>query len=263
MKNIIFFLLLVVGFGANAQEYNMSFVKPTVNGSKFRVTLRMSASSPFSVGANNLRFNYSTKDLANPTIVSETFPMGFGETSLTGTNTETGVVSVNTAYVGKNSENLMPITKEGVDLVTVEFDVLSSSPNTELTWRAGKVHPRTAVVGDDRATVFSEGKMNTLVFNQPVKIEAPIKTTVSNLTAVTVSPNPTTDFVNVNFNVSESTKLDMNMTDAAGKVIRIQHFSAVKGANVMNVDMKELPSGVYFLNLPGLGKEATHKVIKH
>jgi hypothetical protein len=222
----------------------------------------MDANNTFALGPNNLRFNYSTKDLANPTIVAETFPMGFGETTLTGTNTETGIVSVNTAYTGRVAENLLPITKEGMDLVTVEFDVLTANPNTELTWRSGKAHPRTAVVGDDKMTTIEEGQLKGITFNQPVKIQPTVNTAVENFSVVSIAPNPTTDFINLSFKANESGKMDINLTDVTGKTVKIQHINATKGANLVTVDMKDLPSGAYFLAIPGQGKNSTQKVIK-
>ena len=153
MKSIgLFFSLMLSGLSIFGQ-CNLAFVKPEINGGKLRITLQMSSGIPFSLGPNNLRFNYPVENLGNPVIVSDNFPADiFGETTLVGTNRHTGVVSVNTAYYGKNAAGAMPISKEGKDLVTLEFDILKPAEAATLSWRIDK-QPKTAIVSDDKMIV--------------------------------------------------------------------------------------------------------------
>lgn len=158
MKNLFFVFFLIMSLHGKAQCV-LSFNKPTVEGNKFRVTLQMSSGIPFSLGPNNLRFNYSTENLDNPVIISDNFPNdAFGETTLLGSNRQTGIVSVNTAYHGKTGAEGLPITKNGTELVTLEFDIVKFSEKIHLNWRLDKL-PRTALVTDDRIIIsVSEAK---------------------------------------------------------------------------------------------------------
>lgn len=258
MKNIITSMLLFGAAALNAQSYNLAFVNPTVNGSKFKVTVNMSADKSFSLGANNIRMTYSTKDLANPRIVSENFPNGFGETTLLGTSTETGVVSINTAYTAKPNANLLVIGKEGRDLVTLEFDVISSNPDAKISFRTGKTFPKCAVITDDRSTIIEEGKFNEATLNQPIKLQPTINVKSSNFDVVSVSPNPTTDIINVNFSAVEDAKVEVSISDAVGKIVRLQSVNSTKGTNFVSFDMRDLAAGTYFVAIG----DKTQKVIK-
>lgn len=258
MKNIITSMLLFGAAALNAQSYNLAFVNPTVNGSKFKVTVNMSADKSFSLGANNIRFTYPTKDLANPRIVSENFPQGFGETTLLGTSTETGIVSVNTAYTAKPNANILVVGKEAKELVTLEFDIISSNPDAKLVFRTGKSFPKCAVITDDRSTILDEGKFNDVKLNQPIKLQPTINVKSSNFDVVNVSPNPTTDIINVNFSAIEDSKIEVSVADAAGKIVKLQAVHAVKGANFLSFDVRELPAGTYFVAIG----DKTQKVVK-
>jgi len=73
MKNVCFVFFLIASLQGRAQCI-LSFSKPTISGSKFRITLEMSSGIPFSLGPNNLRFNYPTENLDNPVIIGDNFP---------------------------------------------------------------------------------------------------------------------------------------------------------------------------------------------
>jgi hypothetical protein len=149
------------------KRYNLAFVNPTITGNKFRVAIRMSADqgTTFSIGSNNLRFNYSTATLSNPTLVSEVFPSpAFSATNSTGSSTVTGVLSFNTAYSGPTNADILPITPTGVDLAIIEFTIVNPLGMGELTWRVTGAQPRLAVVDDDKVTACTPGMISNLVY---------------------------------------------------------------------------------------------------
>jgi hypothetical protein len=257
MKKLIFAALLFVGANAQAQ-YSVAFVKPTVDGNKFRVTLQMSAAKNFALGSNNLRFNYPVENLANPVVVSDAFPdEAFRATNLVGSNLEKGLLTVNTAYFGKTKANILPISKKGTDLVTLEFDIIKPADKIDLKWRINNF-PKTAIVGDDKKTSITPAPVE-----MPVSLTSEVKTAVvkNTKTGLTVSPNPTTDVANLSFESSTSESLEFMLTDANGKVIRNQTYNAVKGRNLLTFDMKDLASGIYYISCQQ-NTIFTQKVIK-
>jgi len=80
-------------------------------------------------------------------------------------------------------------------------------------------------------------------------------------TGISVSPNPTMDVANLSFENATSESLDFILTDANGKVIKNQTYSAVKGRNMLTFDMKELSSGIYYISCQQ-NAGFTQKVIK-
>ena len=164
-KTCLLLTLLLSGFCLLAQ-CKLEFVKPDISAGKFRITLKMSSTIPFSLGPNNLRFNYPTENLDNPIIISDNFPAEiFGETTLVGSNRQTGVVSVNTAYHGQTAAGNLNINKDGKELVTIEFDIVKPAEGITLSWRLDK-HPKTAIVSDDKM-IITAGEAKPLTLNIP------------------------------------------------------------------------------------------------
>ncbi|MFZ4544863.1 MAG: hypothetical protein ACOYOA_12495 [Saprospiraceae bacterium] len=155
MKKVFFLFMLLSSLQSFAQ-CTLSFAEPTITGSKFRFSIKMSANRTFNIGPNNLRFNYPVENLSNPRIVFDAFPaLVFGETTLMGSNMQTGIISVNTAYYGKSELRGLPINATGVDLVTLEFDIIKGAAQVEFDWRIDK-NPKTAIVTDDKSIVVVE-----------------------------------------------------------------------------------------------------------
>ena len=134
------------------KKYSLSFVNPTIVGNKFRFTVRMSTTTPFCLGSNNLRFNFNKNALSNLTIVADAFPHpAFGTPTTVGTSYTSGIASINTAYNGTASACSVPITATGIDLVTCEFTITNPTQATQFTWRS-TVAPICAIVADDKLT---------------------------------------------------------------------------------------------------------------
>lgn len=257
MKKTIFAILLFGSVALNAQTYHLNFVNPTINGSKFRVSVKMSADKSFSLGSNNIRLSYPVESLANPKIVIENFPQGFAATNLVGSNQETGVLSINTAYTSKPNANLLTVNKEGRDLITLEFDVIKENLNTKLAFRTGKSFPKCAVITDDSKQIVEEGKFNEITLNHNNQLHT-LQPKVNNQEVITLSPNPTADFINIDFIASEGVNQTIIITDALGKLVKSQDINTVKGRNFATLEMKDFANGTYFIIINNISK----KVVK-
>ena len=65
-----------------------------------------------------------------------------------------------------------------------------------------------------------------------------------------VYPNPTKNFININFQVSKSNMVSVSIIDAGGSTIKTYTIFALKGHNAMQfTDISTLPSGTYIIKL--------------
>jgi hypothetical protein len=80
---------------------------------------------------------------------------------------------------------------------------------------------------------------------------------------VTVSPNPTTDKVNVKFNSAKEQKYQVKIFDDAGKLVHIIESQAEVGNNTCVVDLSAYAVGNYLINCTiGNKNTETFKVVK-
>jgi PKD repeat protein len=78
-----------------------------------------------------------------------------------------------------------------------------------------------------------------------------------------IYPNPAYQYVKIKMKDVSDSKVEVFLTDASGKLIlrTTHHFK--KDSNVMEVDMKDLPKGIYFLDLKvGQGNAPRYKFVK-
>ncbi len=74
-----------------------------------------------------------------------------------------------------------------------------------------------------------------------------------------VFPNPVSDIFNLEFNLSESTELSVNIFDINGKLIKELYIGkAIQGKNLFTFDKSNLSNGTYFLNI-----KSNSKIIKN
>ena len=82
------------------------------------------------------------------------------------------------------------------------------------------------------------------------------------LSSLTIYPNPTSDLINVTFNLHIAANVLIEMTDVKGKRI----FTSVeenveKGIIKKEFNVSQIPNGIYFIKIEGEGITATEKVI--
>lgn len=198
MRNFLLFVLLSMGFGAKAQ-WTLSFVNPEIIGTtKYRATLRMTATTTMGLGATNFRLNYPFAIIANPILVANSFTgLAYGATSFGGSQPLTGYYSINTSYNGNaypctsasciatypmttepynnttGATGALIITPTGTNICTVEWDILDLSQITAvgnaITIRV--TNPKTAIVDDDRVTAVNlTAAMTTALTPLPIEL---------------------------------------------------------------------------------------------
>jgi hypothetical protein len=74
-----------------------------------------------------------------------------------------------------------------------------------------------------------------------------------------VFPNPSNDYVNFRFNEVVGGNLEATLADISGREVLHQNFSAIQ--NDFRLDVSQIPSGVYFLNVKSGNKAGTKSVV--
>jgi hypothetical protein len=78
---------------------------------------------------------------------------------------------------------------------------------------------------------------------------------------LSVYPNPGASFVNVSFTLQNQSDVKLQLIDVAGKLIREINPSAMKGENMVTMDLEGIESGIYFLRLETATSTETKKII--
>lgn len=89
-----------------------------------------------------------------------------------------------------------------------------------------------------------------------------VKRNGGKLAVLMVSPNPTTEGVNVDFSTSKIGKLNVSVIDILGKVVKSETVTTVEGSNLMRLDVSNLAQGTYLLTLNDGETIATQRVVK-
>ncbi|HSY75858.1 MAG TPA: alkaline phosphatase D family protein, partial [Bacteroidia bacterium] len=92
---------------------------------------------------------------------------------------------------------------------------------------------------------------------------AGINETSNNLVVLSCYPNPATNYVTLQFCLNEQVKVLITMTDISGKVVYTSSWTkTIKGVNNGDINITNLPEGVYLVNITAGGNTYSKKIIK-
>lgn len=84
--------------------------------------------------------------------------------------------------------------------------------------------------------------------------------TLEQVQQIKLFPNPTSDVLNVLFDLSESTLMNVTITNALGQVVKtIPATQYGAGMNTLTVDVTAMPAGIYNVQLRSNNAQLTHK----
>ena len=84
----------------------------------------------------------------------------------------------------------------------------------------------------------------------------------TNVSAIEVYPNPLNNEINLNFNVSETTQIKIDISDISGKsLLTLMNESIVSGPFARAFNTCVLPTGYYVMNVNANGVNYHHKII--
>ena len=75
---------------------------------------------------------------------------------------------------------------------------------------------------------------------------------------MTLFPNPTSNELNISINSASAQNMDVRIFDMTGRSIMVTQFNTAAGMNMMNIDVTELVSGLYFIEV-GTGDNAERR----
>lgn len=92
-----------------------------------------------------------------------------------------------------------------------------------------------------------------------------IKETTKNVFFTKVFPNPTSDILNIEFNLKETSEVLIEMVDLDGRIILTKISEKLnQGAIKKQINVSQIPGGIYFIKINVDGLITTEKVnIKH
>ncbi len=80
---------------------------------------------------------------------------------------------------------------------------------------------------------------------------------------VSVSPNPFSSAINLNYFLTEASEVNFNLTDAMGKTVLTRTFALQgEGTNSINIGGLALPKGIYFYTLRANTGSAAGRILK-
>ncbi len=79
---------------------------------------------------------------------------------------------------------------------------------------------------------------------------------------VSVSPNPATEFANVQIQLNTASKVEVNVYDVMGKRVMNNNFGQQSaGSHTYKINTSSLPAGIYIFNIQADGSQTTKKVL--
>lgn len=81
------------------------------------------------------------------------------------------------------------------------------------------------------------------------------------LSTVSIYPNPTSNELNVNFEMNRSSDVEIRVMDMTGKLVMINNLNSQEGQNKVQIATTELPLGMYFLTMIAENQIVTKRFI--
>ncbi|MEX1190046.1 MAG: T9SS type A sorting domain-containing protein [Bacteroidia bacterium] len=188
---------------------------------------------------------------------------------------KTNISEFSTWTAGSRDNNALPITLINFDgtcngsMITVEWSTASESNNKMFfleesedakSWSMVKT-----ITGAGNSTTqknYSESisskyaggsyyRLTQVDFNGNSETFDPIyincEQSLSN--ELSISPNPAVDFVNVSITASEEMETQLTLFSTSGQILFSKQARLTKGSNTIRLDIVDLPSGAYHLNV--------------
>ena len=84
---------------------------------------------------------------------------------------------------------------------------------------------------------------------------------ISSLNTISIYPNPTASFTNVNLYSSVNKNIILRLTNIIGKIVSEVNIHVVSGNNNINLDVSNLKTGIYFINSESINESKSIKLI--
>jgi hypothetical protein len=82
------------------------------------------------------------------------------------------------------------------------------------------------------------------------------------LVLISASPNPTPDFLFIDYAAEDERDVEIRLVDMSGKLLHVQNETSLKGLNRTKINMNKYAPGVYFMTINNGVEQTTQKVVK-
>jgi hypothetical protein len=124
--------------------------------------------------------------------------------------------------------------------------------NVTLSWTLGETVVST-LKSQDGTLVLSHG------FQQKLLVTA-VEETIIDPVKIRVFPNPVTESVNIQFDAPVNEEISLDILDSQGKLIKTDFIGPA--STVKEINMQDVPGGVYYLRLSNGKNVNVYKVVK-
>jgi hypothetical protein len=104
---------------------------------------------------------------------------------------------------------------------------------------------------------FGAGFQYDFVVAEPVGVNEPISPTL-----LSISPNPATDEVNIEYETTETGKAELIIKNEEGKIVFKDQLQASDGMHSLKWNVQNLSSGIYFVQITQKQRTITRKLVK-
>ncbi|MES1224949.1 MAG: T9SS type A sorting domain-containing protein, partial [Bacteroidota bacterium] len=138
----------------------------------------------------------------------------------------------------------------------------------------GSTLSRGKQIGLQQFTFTDYGAVNLgakVIFYRLRQLNAEGKSEYTHTLAITVNykgsfanifPNPAVDHARLEVHARQEEKLDWNLTDQFGRTLKVGQPKLSAGATLINIDLKGLPPGIYYVQLKSASVSSQLKLLK-
>ena len=204
--------------------------------------------------------------LYNIDMVSGTNPGGpgfIGGLIIDGANLTSGQVEIRGDGDPLENVSILLLTENDVPLTHTVSNAQGEFEFPNLAWGTYKLVVEVLgkeqgikfiTIGPDNQTGFVNFEVNETYVT---RIED-----VLNGASLKVFPNPVDENVNIQIEIRQNTNLNISVNNLLGKTIFMENKDLNEGIQTMNINLRNLPSGIYFLNLSDGQEIISHKIMK-
>jgi hypothetical protein len=194
--------------------------------------------------------NISVVDTLDSSLDWSTLRPGYSDHHYTATVSETGVVTFKFANIN------LPWKSQYGDVMSSGMVAYTIKTKHNLA-QGTQIKNKAAIYFDFNAPVITNTTLNTL---NDLLSSVEEKAVIEN-GDVTLFPNPTATVLNVVINSKVNNTAVVNVLDLSGKVLKTKQASVNEGKTMLQEDVSELPSGIYFVQVKCNESMVTKKLV--
>lgn len=153
----------------------------------------------------------------------------------------------------------MPYSNVDVFEMPMDIDVLTASGTERFRVQNDQRHQTFALHVANQPTGVAIDPDYWIL--RPAEIFTDVKDTPSLFTIVSLSPNPASDFLRVDYSLGRESRVDVEVFDVAGRRVLSKGVDAQAGARVASVNIRSLAAGMYFLRVKSAEGDAVKKFV--